>query len=80
MKQQYKTDMLIRAGFKKFIPETTKIIIAQRVASVEDADLIIVMENGSISAMGNHEELLKISEIYREIYTQQTNGGAKNED
>jgi len=75
-----KTDMLIRAGFKKFIPETTKIIIAQRVASVEDADLIIVMENGSISAMGNHEELLKISEIYREIYTQQTNGGAKNED
>ncbi len=75
-----KTDMLIRAGFKKFIPETTKIIIAQRVASVEDADLIIVMENGSISAMGSHEELLKISEIYREIYTQQTNGGAKNED
>ena len=75
-----KTDMLIRAGFKKFIPETTKIIIAQRVASVEDADLIIVMENGSISAMGNHEELLKISDIYREIYTQQTNGGAKNED
>ncbi len=75
-----KTDMLIRSGFKKFIPETTKIIIAQRVASVEDADLIIVMENGSISAIGDHKELLEISDIYREIYTQQTHGGAKNED
>ena len=69
-----KTDMLIRQGFKKFIPETTKIIIAQRVASVEDADLIIVMENGTISAMGNHAELLEKSDIYREIYTQQTGG------
>jgi ATP-binding cassette subfamily B protein len=70
--------MLIRQGFKKFIPETTKIIIAQRVASVEDADLIIVMENGTISAMGNHNELLTKSDIYREIYNQQT-GGAKDE-
>ncbi|MBQ4575176.1 MAG: ABC transporter ATP-binding protein [Clostridia bacterium] len=74
-----KTDMLIRGGFKRFIPETTKIIIAQRVASVQDADMIIVMDNGSISAIGRHEELLKSSEIYREVYTQQTNGGEDNE-
>jgi ATP-binding cassette subfamily B protein len=74
-----KTDMLIRGGFKKFIPETTKIIIAQRVASVEDADIIIVMENGSIEAMGTHNELLASCNIYREIYQQQTNGGGDNE-
>ncbi len=72
-----KTDALIRAGFKKFIPETTKIIIAQRVASVMDADMILVMENGSIAAMGTHDELMRDSEIYREIYTQQV-GGADN--
>ncbi len=70
-----KTDALIRKGFKEFIPETTKIIIAQRIASVEDADMIIVMDNGKISAVGNHNELLTSSEIYREIYEQQTNGG-----
>lgn len=70
-----KTDAFIRAGFKEYIPETTKIIIAQRVASVQDADMIIVMENGAISAVGTHDELLKTSEIYREVYTQQTNGG-----
>ena len=74
-----KTDMLIRGGFKKFIPETTKIIIAQRVASVEDADMIIVMENGGIAAMGSHEELLASCDIYREIYQQQTHGGGDNE-
>ncbi|MBR6682621.1 MAG: ABC transporter ATP-binding protein, partial [Clostridia bacterium] len=74
-----KTDALIRAGFKAFIPETTKIIIAQRIASVQDADLIIVMENGKISDMGNHTELLERSEIYREVYVQQTNGGEDNE-
>lgn len=74
-----KTDMLIREGFKRYIPETTKIIIAQRVASVEDADLIIVMENGRIAAAGTHEELLKASDIYREVYSQQTKGGAENE-
>jgi ATP-binding cassette subfamily B protein len=74
-----KTDMLIRGGFKKFIPETTKIIIAQRVASVEDADIIIVMENGGIAAMGTHNELLDSCDIYREIYEQQTNGGGDNE-
>ncbi len=74
-----KTDMLIRKGFKEYIPETTKIIIAQRVASVMDADLIVVMENGKISAIGTHEELLASSEIYREIYEQQTSGGGDNE-
>ncbi len=75
-----KTDAFIRQGFKKYIPDTTKIIIAQRVASVEDADLIIVMDNGKVSDMGTHTELLKSSEIYREVYNQQTNGGDSNEN
>ena len=70
-----KTDALIRQGFKKFIPDTTKIIIAQRVASVQDADLILVMDGGTIKAQGTHEELLKTSDIYQEIYQQQTKGG-----
>ncbi|MBQ7434740.1 MAG: ABC transporter ATP-binding protein [Oscillospiraceae bacterium] len=70
-----KTDALIRAGFKTYIPETTKIIIAQRVASVMDADMILIMDNGKIVDRGTHDELLKRSEIYREIYEQQTNGG-----
>ena len=74
-----KTDSLIREGFKEFIPETTKIIIAQRVASVMDADLIIVMENGRIAQTGTHEELLLGSEIYREVYEEQTEGGDKDE-
>lgn len=74
-----KTDMLIRNGLRRFIPETTKIIIAQRVASVQDADMIIVMDNGKISAVGTHEELLRNSEIYREVYSSQTNGGADDE-
>lgn len=73
-----KTDALIREGFRTFIPETTKLIIAQRVASVEGADLILVMDNGRISAAGKHDELLATSEIYREIYTQQTRGGDDN--
>ena len=70
-----RTDALIRQGFREFIPETTKIIIAQRVASVQDADRIIVMDGGSISAIGNHEELMKTSEIYREVYTSQNKAG-----
>jgi ATP-binding cassette subfamily B protein len=74
-----KTDALIRQGFKSYIPETTKIIIAQRVASVEDADLILVMENGCIAAKGTHSELLASSDIYREIYQQQTKGGDQDE-
>ncbi len=67
-----KTDLLIRKGFREYIPETTKIIIAQRVASVEDADLILVMDNGRIVDKGTHAELLDRCEIYREIYFQQT--------
>lgn len=74
-----KTDALIRMGFTKYIPETTKIIIAQRVASVENADRIIVLDNGSISAIGPHDELIRTSEIYREVYEQQTKGGKDNE-
>ncbi len=73
-----KTDAYIRSGFKSYIPETTKIIIAQRVSSVQDADMILVMDNGKISAAGTHQELLKSSEIYREVYEQQTNGGDDN--
>ncbi len=70
-----RTDALIREGFRNYIPETTRIIIAQRVASVMDADMILIMDNGRIVDRGTHEELLKSSEIYREIYEQQTNGG-----
>ena len=73
------TDAMIREGFKKFIPETTKIIIAQRVASVKDSDLIIIMENGRIAEMGSHDQLMANSTIYREIYEQQTKGGADDE-
>ena len=74
-----RTDALIREGFRNYIPETTKIIIAQRIASVQEADMIIVMDNGRISAVGKHEELLSSSSIYREVYEQQTRGGEKNE-
>ncbi|MCQ2425610.1 MAG: ABC transporter ATP-binding protein/permease [Lachnospiraceae bacterium] len=74
-----RTDMLIRAGFRSYIPETTKIIIAQRISSVQEADMIVVMDNGGISAVGNHETLLKTSDIYREVYESQTNGGDTNE-
>jgi len=74
-----KTDAFIRSGFKHYIPETTKIIIAQRVASVQDADLIIVMDNGKIANVGKHEQLLKDSVIYREVYEQQTSGGDSDE-
>lgn len=74
-----KTDALIRKGFKEYIPETTKIIIAQRISSVEDADIIVVMENGRIESVGTHSELLKKSPIYREVYEQQTKGGSDDE-
>ncbi|MBQ1352171.1 MAG: ABC transporter ATP-binding protein [Oscillospiraceae bacterium] len=74
-----RTDARIRSGFKTYIPETTKIIIAQRVASVEDADLIVVLDNGSISAVGTHETLLRTNQIYQEVYAQQTNGGEDDE-
>ncbi len=74
-----RTDAIIRKGFREYIPETTKIIIAQRIASVEDADLIIVMNNGKIDSMCTHSELLKCSQIYREVYEQQTSGGGEDE-
>lgn len=74
-----KTDALIRKAFREEIPNTTKIIIAQRVSSVEDADQIIVMENGEINGIGTSEELLKTNEIYREVYESQVKGGAENE-
>ncbi len=74
-----RTDALIRAGFRTYIPETTKIIIAQRVHSVEDADLILVMDGGTIVDAGTHDELLARSSIYREIYEQQTKGGDGDE-
>lgn len=74
-----KTDALIRAGLEKYIPETTKIIIAQRITSVENADLILVMDGGEIAAMGTHSELVESSEIYREVYEQQTKGGEDDE-
>ncbi|MDO4294100.1 MAG: ABC transporter ATP-binding protein [Eubacteriales bacterium] len=70
-----KTDALIRKAFKEYIPQTTKIIIAQRISSVQDADRILVMEGGTIRDIGTHEELLARSEIYREVYTSQNKGG-----
>ena len=74
-----RTDAKIRKGLKEYLPETTKIIIAQRIASVQEADLIIVMDNGRIISTGTHEELMRASQIYREIYLQQTNGGGEDE-
>ena len=74
-----RTDALIRQAFREEIPDTTKIIIAQRISSVEDADVIIVMENGEINGIGTSEELLKTNEIYREVYESQVKGGGDNE-
>ena len=74
-----RTDALIREGFRSYIPDTTKIIIAQRVASVQDADMIVVLDNGRIADCGTHEELLARCEIYREVYQSQTKGGEDNE-
>lgn len=69
-----KTDSLIRKAFREEIPNTTKIIIAQRISSVQDADKIVVMDNGRIDAIGTHEELLKSNKIYKEVYESQTKG------
>ena len=75
-----KTDALIRMGFKKFIPTTTKIIIAQRLSSVQDADRILILDGGRIAAVGSHEELLANNELYREIWYSQNRGSGKSEE
>ena len=74
-----RTDALIRKGFREFIPETTKIIIAQRIASVMDCDMIVIMDGGKIADKGTHTELMVRSEIYREIYEEQTRGDGEND-
>ncbi len=74
-----KTDAYIRQGFRTYIPDTTKILIAQRISSVEDADIILVMDGGRIVGRGTHAELLDKNEIYREVYLQQTKGGNDSE-
>ncbi|MGN1423514.1 MAG: ABC transporter ATP-binding protein [Oscillospiraceae bacterium] len=74
-----KTDAMIRKAFAEEIPDTTKIIIAQRIASVSDADLIVVMENGAVNDAGTHDELYARNDIYREIYDSQTKGGSADE-
>ena len=74
-----RTDALIRKGFMEYIPETTKIIIAQRVASVQECDMIIIMDGGMIAGKGTHKELLQSNPIYREIYEEQTKGGSGDE-
>lgn len=75
-----RTDSLIRKGFKEYIPETTKIIIAQRISSVQEADRIIVMDGGKIVDCGTHEELMKTSEIYQEVYESQNKAGDQDEE
>ena len=70
-----RTDAMIRQAFRMQIPDTTKLIIAQRVASVQDADLILVLDGGKIAAAGKHEDLLQASDIYREVYESQVKGG-----
>ena len=73
------TDALIQKGLSKYMPQTTKIIIAQRISSVQNADKILVFENGRIVAQGTHAELLKTCDIYREVYESQQKGGNNDE-
>lgn len=74
-----KTDAAIQRAFAEYIPDTTKIIIAQRVSSVQNADKIVVLNDGKIDAVGTHEELLKNCNIYREVYRSQVKGDGENE-
>ncbi|HCA30246.1 MAG TPA: ABC transporter, partial [Ruminococcaceae bacterium] len=74
-----KTDRSIRQALQTDIPNTTKIIIAQRVASVQDADKIVVLDDGKINAVGKHAELLKTCDIYKEVYESQNKGGLLHE-
>ena len=74
-----KTDALIRKAFREEIPDTTKLIIAQRISSVQNADRILVLDQGRISGMGTHDELLRTNEIYRDIYRLQQKGAGENE-
>ena len=69
------TDAMIRKAFREEIPNTTKLIIAQRISSIQDADLIVVLDGGKIYAMGTHDELLKTSTIYQEVFYSQQKGG-----
>ena len=73
------TDALIQKGLSKYMPQTTKIIIAQRISSVQNADKILVFDNGRIVAQGTHAELLKTCDIYREVYESQQKGGNDDE-
>lgn len=73
-----KTDAMIRKAFREEIPDTTKLIIAQRISSVQDADRIIVLEEGKVNAIGSHEELLASNAIYREVYESQMKGGEED--
>lgn len=73
-----KTDALIRQAFREEIPDTTKFILAQRISSVQDADHILVLDDGHISAYGTHEELLKTSQIYQEVFASQQKGGEED--
>jgi len=75
-----KTDALIRKAFKEEIPNTTKLIIAQRISSIEDADKIVILEGGKVIALGNHQELLKSSDIYKEIYESQNKSSKKGSE
>lgn len=74
-----KTDAMIRKAFREEIPDTTKFIIAQRISSVQDSDIIIIMDDGKIGAVGSHDELMNTSEMYRDIYRSQTKGGSDDE-
>ena len=79
IRDSMRTDAMIRQAFRNEIPDTTKIIIAQRAASVQDADKIIVMDDGKIVDVGSHDQLMESSVIYREVYESQNKGGGLSE-